>query len=122
MIEIECESKERKKNEEEELVRNPDLEIIKTTEDHFIIMLNDHIYFEPEGPYELKIVYKGFFEFVDEDMNDLEEKSQFIKDNLKEIGVILSPFSISLAADLIEKFGYMPLIIPPWKGFDREGE
>ncbi|MDI3546340.1 MAG: hypothetical protein PWP68_1757 [Rikenellaceae bacterium] len=101
---------------EVKLQRKPNLEIIKQGRDVLKVKLIDHIFFKPEGPFEILIEYLGNFRSSMEIPKEISDK------DLKEIGFPLSTYSLSLVSNITERFGMIPLILPPWSGLREESK
>lgn len=100
--------------EDLELTRKYDFELVKQEENTLQIKLIDHVFFKPEGPFEIIIEYLGIFR------SEVNLPEKINKKDLKNIAYPLLMHSVSLIANITEKFGMVPLIIPPLSEGDED--
>ncbi len=97
-----------------DLSRKFDFELVKQEENTLYIKLIDHVFFKPEGPFEITIDYLGIFK------SEINLPEKISKDILKSIAYPLLMHSVTLIANITEKFGMIPLIIPPLSEGDED--
>ncbi len=97
------------------LTRKYDFELVKQEENILEIKLIDHVFFKPEGPFEITIEYLGTFR------SEVNLPEKINKNILKRIAYPLLMHSVTLIANITERFGMVPLIIPPLSEGDEDG-
>lgn len=102
--------------DEIELKRKSAFELVKREGNDLKIKLIDNLYFKPKGPFEILIEYLGGFRVK----GNIPDK--ITEEDIKSIAQPLLMHSVSLIADITEKFGMVPVILPPWSGLDEDEE